>query len=1179
MTSRYDQPEELTEQVLLCYSRPSAAGGPLLSGLMTMALLVHVGAVLGAADPILPGAPAPEPLPEWAHAAGVDQYGHWADFVLGGHTERMRWIVPGTFSMGSPITEVGREVEEAPHQVTISHGFWMAEHLCSRQLWFVCMGNEPGGLYDPGQRKGSDDLMDCLTWTMVDKFLTVVNRKTQDAGFSLPTEAQWEYACRAGSQGPYNGPALDAIGWYGDNSGDRTHPAGQKAPNAWGLYDMHGNLSQWCSDWYAGYPTGPVTDPVGPATGTERVTRGGNWAAAASACRSASRSRCSTTFGNNIQGFRLCIQPHLDGAGQVVAATAPPAPLPVSPLTRLPPSGKPDWASATGSDATGPWADVTIAGIAQRMRWIPPGSFIMGSPFKEEGHRDREALHAVTLTAGFWLADSTCTQELWIAVMGDNPSEFTGDLQRPVDKVTWPALQLFLSKANERVCGAGISVPYEAQWEYACRAGTTGAFSGPSLDALGWHKDNSGGVTHRVRGKVPNAWGMYDMHGNVYEWCADCYADYPSGAAIDPIGAASRWHVVRGGSIQEIPLLCRSARRDGLADEKDDVRLQGFRLAIPVPVAHGPSLTALAAAEAGAIAPRPAWADAVGRDDHGQWADMVVHGVSQRMRWIIPGRFMMGSSQEEQEAMIRRGAPDELADEVAHLVTLTSAYWLADAACSQEMWQAIMGSNPSFFKDDPKRPVETVTWDEVQEFVIKLNGQVRGGGLSLPTEAQREYACRAGTKGAYAGMNLCQIGWYLENSASQVHAARQKEPNAWGLFDMQGNLSEWCSDWYGEFTDEAATDPAGPDSGTYRVRRGGSWIDPAALCRSAYRAGLAPGRTGNNIGFRLCAKPSAPAAPVAASPEGVPAVHGPESAAQPNGPDAASLVPWASTTGRDQYGRWADVIVAGVLQRFRLIPPGMFTMGCDNDEVHAAWMARSLNRFPVPADRTIYVATQHEVTLTQAYWLADSACTQGMWRAVMGSNPSVFGDNPQRPVENVTWEDCQLMVTALNRLLPGAGVRLPTEAEWEHACRAGTTTALYTGDIRYTSYNAAALESIAWYSGNAEYLEGKPAATDIKDSAGNSHRMGTHPVKLKSPNAWGLYDMLGNVDQWCADYAETSTADAVTDPTGKGNGSKRVVRGGNWLEGPAVCRSAARWWLIPHATYSTLGFRLCIPAP
>ena len=225
----------------------------------------------------------------------------------------------------------------------------------------------------------------------------------------------------------------------------------------------------------------------------------------------------------------------------------------------------------------------TIPDLALTMQPIEPGTFQMGST---NGDADEKPVTQVTLTKAYWLGKTEVTQAQWSALMGSNPSHFKGD-DRPVEKVSWDEAMEYCRKltARERTAdrlpaGYVYTLPTEAQWEYACRSGTTGDYAG-NLDSIGWFDDNSGHTTHAVGKKQANAWGLSDMHGNVWEWCADWYQEHlPGGSVTDPTSAVSgTYRVLRGGSWGGDATLCRSAVRGGGGPGYRDNNL-GFRLAL-----------------------------------------------------------------------------------------------------------------------------------------------------------------------------------------------------------------------------------------------------------------------------------------------------------------------------------------------------------------------------------------------------------------------------------------------------------------------------------------------------------------------------------------------------------------------------------------------------------------------
>ena len=224
-------------------------------------------------------------------------------------------------------------------------------------------------------------------------------------------------------------------------------------------------------------------------------------------------------------------------------------------------------------------------------------------------------------------------------------------------------------------------------------------------------------------------------------------------------------------------------------------------------------------------------------------------GVQLKMIKVEPGSFMMGSE---------NGGRNE---KPVHRVTLTKPYYLGETEVTQAQWRAVMGNNPSRFQGD-NRPVEKVSWNDAMAFCQKLNDQGRapkGWKFTLPTEVQWEFAARGGNKSrnyTYSGgNNIGEVAWYGKNSGGATHAVRQKRANELGFYDISGNVCEWCLDWYGGYSSSEVTDPQGPDNGSVRVLRGGSWDSGARGCRSAHRSDDSPDYRYNIYGFRLALVP------------------------------------------------------------------------------------------------------------------------------------------------------------------------------------------------------------------------------------------------------------------------------------------------------------------------------------
>jgi formylglycine-generating enzyme required for sulfatase activity len=938
--------------------------------------------------------------PQWVSDYGTDTFGAWCEFQVPRHdgkgmvTQRMRWIKPGKFMMGSPENEEGRYNDESPlHSVTLNQGYWMADTQVTQELWIARSRGVNSSSF-----KGENNPVERISWEDCQDWIDSLSRFHKTLQLGLPTEAQWEYACRAGSQSAYcfgdDPKKLTKYGWFKENAKGTTHPVKQLQPNGWGLYDMHGNVWEWCSDWDGDYAASAQSDPTGPAKHAGRVVRGGGWPRPSRVLRSACRNWFDPYDRYDYLGFRLLGSSlEAEPSERAVLPVAEQGTEPARPVQvrvkdqetgltdRFWKSGiKPTWVSDYGSDTYGLWCEFQVPRrdgkgmVEQRMRWIKLGEFMMGSPKGEKGRENESPQHPVTLTQGYWLADSQVTQELWTSIAGKNPSRFPGDTN-PVEQISWSECQKWLQNVLKRVPTLNLSLPTEAQWEYACRAGSTSAYcfgdDPKELSKYGWFNENSRLKTHPVKQLQPNEWGLYDMHGNVWEWCSDWWGDYPANAQSDPTGPTKGTsRVLRGGSWPHPARSLRSACRLGY-DRGSRYEDLGFRLlssalgAEPsepamLPVAEQgterarigsaePAYEFLRSVDLDATGDRtpqqefsemdvntyasvrvvsdqegyqfdrlekPSWAVDFGSDQYGLYATFEVKqdnsrpkkksvkekiqdpidvskSVRQRMRWIPPGKFVMGSPEGKDFKRDDEGPQ--------HEVIITRGYWMFDTPCTQGLWTALMGKNRSYFPD-PERPVEQVRWVDAVGFAKKLNerlgkdhpsnskGLVDGWDrllFRLPTEAEWEYACRAGTTGdTYAGdLNLKSndetkseildsIAWYGGNSGHKYDLEKsvemmwlkdlqaeekrggtrkvaQKAPNPWGLYDMLGDVWEWCQDWYGDYPAEHVVDPTGPTGGPARVVRGGGWYSPARFMRSACRSWYDPGDRDYFLGFRL----------------------------------------------------------------------------------------------------------------------------------------------------------------------------------------------------------------------------------------------------------------------------------------------------------------------------------------
>jgi formylglycine-generating enzyme required for sulfatase activity len=545
-----------------------------------------------------------------------------------------------------------------------------------------------------------------------------------------------------------------------------------------------------------------------------------------------------------------------------------------------------------------------------------------------------------------------------------------------------------------------------------------------------------------------------------------------------------------------------------------------------------------------------------------------VASISMDMIFCPPGTFTMGSPTTE----AGRGA-----DETQHEVTLTHGFYLGKYEVTQAQYETVMTGNseglnakPSNWPNNNDRPVEKVSWNDVQVFLSRLNDMEEVAGrlptgwkYVLPTEAQWEYACRAGTTTAYSWGNdinssRANYNWdgahNTGNDFKQTRNVGKYAANPWGFFDMQGNVWEWVSDWKANYPGGAQTNPEGPASGSRRVKRGGSWFCDGSFLRSAKRGYGTPSYRNYDLGFRVGFQA---VQPDTANPElelfGGAAItrEAGQAWAEPGveAHDArdgnitdqivvTGTVDMNSTgtylltyTVQDGAGNTASttrtVTVVGnrtvdlnatVAMDMIWCPPGTFTMGL-----------------------TGVADPEHNVTLTEGFYLGKFEVTQAQYEAVMTGNanglnptPSHFSGYPNRPVEKVSWNDIHVFLNRINTLesnnIPvGWSCVLPTEAQWEYACRAGTTTAFSWGDDIHVTY------------------------ANYENNVGQTVDVGQY-----SPNPWGIFDIHGNVRELCSDWKANYSPENQIDPIGPSSGTHPIQRGGSWDISGSFMRSAHR---------------------
>jgi len=457
-----------------------------------------------------------------------------------------------------------------------------------------------------------------------------------------------------------------------------------------------------------------------------------------------------------------------------------------------------------------------VNGVPFTMKFVMGGAFEMGGD-DPEADTDEQPIHKVTVNS-YYMSETEVTKELWEAVMNNKrvwgkkrhfPLELENELA---------AANTFLSKLNQ-LTGLYFVLPTEAEWEYAARGGVKSKrylYSGSnSIHDVAWFRENSQKNTHPVKEKLQNELGLYDMSGSVWELCTDCYGPYSQLSQTNPTGPQgqpSAERVVRGGSWSNRSYYCRVSYRNSVDIENDNNYHLGIRLVLKESAEKNNDEPAIAQPQ-------------IDTDTLKETLSFKVGEVSFDMKLVEGATFDMGGYSDADDA------------EPIHQVELTS-YYIAETEVTQALWEAVMGTTVeemmSKAKDNeqvglkgvgPEYPMYYLNWYDCQEFVSSLDS-ITGKQFRLPTEAEWEFAARGGrTKGyRYSGGNtLDEVAWYKGNSKKTSHPVKQLLGNALGVYDMNGNVWEWCSDWYGSYEESYQRDPQGPENGDFHVVRGASW--------------------------------------------------------------------------------------------------------------------------------------------------------------------------------------------------------------------------------------------------------------------------------------------------------------------------------------------------------------------
>ncbi|MBR4189491.1 MAG: InlB B-repeat-containing protein [Kiritimatiellae bacterium] len=943
------------------------------------------------------------------------------------------------------------------------------------------------------------------------------------------------------------------------------------------------------------------------------------------------------------------------------------------------------------------------------LRLLAPDTFTMGSPYGELGREDGyysysgpETQHGVTLAEPFHIGVFEVTQKQWELATGNSPSSFAG-ATRPVETVGyadirgsssgggWPGSDAvdsgsFLGVLRART-GLQFDLPTEAEWEYACRAGTTtalnsgkdlaGTGSCTNLAALGryWYnrsEEVGGWAQHTAVGSYqPNAWGLYDMHGNVAEWCRDWYSSSVDSASVtNPVGPASgSYRANRGGSWTNSAQYCRSASRSGASpSERRDYR--GLRVACP-----GVETYRVRFEANGGSGEMEGQRYVVGNDrllpenafvragySFAGWATSATGEVA-----VAAGSGAAGlnASAGDNVALYAAWRPNaygvrfDANDGTGTMDPQAFTYTVPQALTSNAFtrtgfvykgWATNAGGDVVYadgatilnLTDEANGVVPLYAVWEPISYRIRF-GANGGDGLMEDQvcfwDAPVELYSNAFTRPDYAF-----AGWATNASGDVLYGNAQVVSNLTAAADA---IVPLYAQWYSY---RVRFDANGGE-GTMADQRFVTGVAQTLRTNAFNRTGYAFMGWATNPEGAVEYADAETVSDLTASVGGVVPLYakwspvyivrfnanggagkmsdqvftvGVRQALQPNSfkREGYQFAGWAtSSTGEVEYadGMYVEDLATAPLSVVKLsavwiqkkylivdmsggadaeswpvswlpeVPDGGWTDAYKTTNLVLRWISAGAFSMGSPADELGHLdtETQHAVTLTKPFYIGVFELTQRQWELVMGNRPSYFTNNASyamRPIEQVSYHEIRgssagskwpLTNTVdassffgVLRAKTGLAFDLPTEAQWEYACRAGTATAINSGKDLTDGEQCANMDEVGRYRGNSGYSA--DSSCDIS--------AGTAEVGSYQPNAWGLYDMHGNVWEWCLDFFEGFNRESVVDPVGAVALIERAIRGGGWEQTAWGCRSATRASIEPSDGFFCVGFRTCCPA-
>ncbi len=1245
-------------------------------------------------------APKPAIAPFDAKQARKHQK-EWADY-LGVPVEYensigMKFVLipPGEFMMGSTLAEIENALavvtnnvyfvehtrSELPrHKVILTAPIYLGIHEVTQKQYQQVMGKNPSHFAATGAGKGTVENLDTqnhpvesVSWNDAAEFCGMLSqyeklkpmyvrsdetvRILAGNGYRMPTEAEWEFACRAGTSTIYwtgdQSDLLSQAAWNGSNSVKRTHPIGELKANPFGLFDVHGHVWEWVQDawgakYYEQFALQAAIDPDGPLSGdSQRVIRGGDWYLSIPFMfRSPCRLSEPPTVHNYGVGIRVALSVEAVKKAVAEQKTRPPAtagwhgwpkdaPRPaIAPFdARQARKHQKEWAEYLGVPVE------YENSIGMKFVLIPPGEFAMGGTPEElkaaltfAGNnenwktyiRSEAPPHRAIVTRPFYLGIHEVTQEEYRTTMGESPSHFaaTGPgkdsvagldtRKHPVEQITWHDAAAFCAKLP------GHRLPSEAEWEFACRAGTTTKHSSgkdETLPQVGWLVSNSGRRTHEVGKLAANPFGLFDVYGNVWEWLKDWwepgfYGTFADKPAVDSSGpGAGSQRAIRGGDFAAEPLGCRSSSR-GATDPATSGTSIGFRVVLDVDAVKAATGDparraaewilrengAMHVTEAGAKVQVARLEDLAPGSI--QWYEVFLNDLPAGTEF--PEELWSGLKGLPRIRLGGEGITDETLRRTRELSALNSID-LHATRVSDEGLRHLQGLprlegvglyNHALVTEqsiariaalDRLVRLELLQTPVEDSWLAQLNGlrdlQTLNLCLTKLTDRGMPHLSKM------LKLTLLDVGDTTVSDGGLEHLQNLSKLDTLNLTNTAvtgGGLAflvdlpiRWLAVGGCKLSDEAYGHLAKMQQ-LQVLRLYGCPTTDAQLLRLTVLTNL---RQINLEGSMVTVdgvrkfKMALPQCKVFADEK---IMMAPASwQGWPKDAPAPAIAPFDAKQARKHQEEWAEYLSVplkyenSLNMKFILIPPGEFMMGSTPAEVDELVKEWDIND-PRGAICIKSATPQHKVILTRPMYASIHEVTQKNYQAVMGSNPSVFVktgadkelaekvagmDTADFAIDSVSWLDATDFCSTLSRreklqscydrvenkvtLREANGYRLPSEAEWEHSCRAGTTTLYWFGDGNGDLYTA------GWFGATSS---GRP-----------------HAVGELGANPFGLYDLHGNAGEWVQDwwepnYHEPTKGVPVVNPQNESvsGKSERVLRGGNWRGGTWRCRSSFR---------------------